>query len=167
MGLAQNLVNSLLKRFLVDPVCVALQAALSRDLDDIDFIQQAEALQERTVGQVSGKVAITLLEVGAHDIRAQSPAAVSLISCQRGGWNLLLGRWGLSYPLLGRSSDELLFCPGDEDLIDAQEFVAEFAIIDIALDGGQRGSERLLEGNKGGGHAARLYSSFDKSSEKA
>src|SRR6059036_3333895 len=118
MGLAQNLVNSLLKRFLVDPVCVALQAALGRDLDDIDFIQQAEALQERTVGQVSGKVPIALLEVGAQDIAAQSPAGVSLISFLHGGCNFRMGRLGLSNPLLGRSSDELLFGPGDEDVID-------------------------------------------------
>src|SRR5437870_4827661 len=149
MGLAQNLVNSLLERFLIDPVCVALQGALGGDIDDIDLIQQAEALQERTVGQVSGKVAITFLEVGAQDIAAQSLAGVSLISFLRGGWNLLRGRWGLSYPLLGRGSDELLFGSGDEDLIEAQEFVAEFAIIDIALDGGQRGSERWLEGIMG------------------
>ena len=167
MGLAQNLVNSLLERFLIDPVCVALQGALGGDIDDIDLIQQAEALQERTVGQVSGKVAITFLEVGAQDIAAQSLAGVSLISLLHGGWNFLMGRLGLSYPLLGRSRDELLFGPGDKDLIDAQEFVAEFAIIDIALDGGQRRSQRLLEGNNGGGHEARLYSSFDKSSEKA
>jgi hypothetical protein len=59
-----------------------------------------------------------------------------------------------------------LFRTGEEDLIDAREFVAEFAIVDVALNGGQSGSQELLERNEGGGHSARLYSSFDKASKK-
>ena len=155
MSLAQSFLDQFIERRLISPVCVALQGALGGDLDDIDFIQQAEALQERTVGQVCGKVAIAFLQVGAHDIAAQGLAAVSLI-VHKGGGAHLLPRAQISEPLLAGSSDELLFQAGEEDLIEAEEFVAEFAIIDTALNGGQRGSERLLEGNNGVNHDARV-----------
>ena len=155
MSLPQSFLDQFIEPRLINPVCVALQGALGGDLDDIDLIQQAEALQQRTVGQVSGKVAIAFLQVGAHDIAAQGPAGVGLIVHQGAGADLL--PWAqISQPLLGRRSDEVLFQAGEQDLIEAEEFVAEFAIIDTALNGGQSGSERLLEGNKGDGHKARV-----------
>jgi hypothetical protein len=49
-----------------------------------------------------------------------------------------------------------LFRTAEEDLIEAREFVAEFAIVDIALNAGQRGSEGLLEGDNDGSHTARV-----------
>jgi hypothetical protein len=53
------------------PGGVALHAALGGNFDDIDFVEQAEALQEGTVGQVSGKIAMALLKIDARDIAAQ------------------------------------------------------------------------------------------------
>ena len=68
--------------------------------------------------------------------------------------------------MLGCGQDEGLFGTGAEDLVDAGELVAEFEIVDVALDGGQSGLERGLEGDDGGGHEARVYSSFDKARKK-
>ena len=48
-----------------------------------------------------------------------------------------------------------------QQVVDAQELVAEVAVIDIALDGGQAlGQWQWERNNRGGRHGTRLYSSL-------
>src|SRR6185369_2389702 len=115
---------------------------------------------------MSGEVAVAFLEIGACDVATQSAARLGLVLSQLGGGNLLGRVLGLSQPVLGGPQNESLFGTGAQDLIDAGEFVAQPAIVDVALDGGQSRSERGLEGEENGGHAAaRVYSSFDKATK--
>src|SRR5207245_4289885 len=94
------------------------------------------------------------------EVAAQSAARLSLIPCQLGDGKFFCRTLGLSQPVLRRGQDEGVFGTGEQDLIDAGEFVAEFEIIDVALDGGQSGSERGLEGDeKGDRKSTRLNSS--------
>ncbi len=78
MSLAQSLPNEFIERFLIRPLGVALQGALGGDFDFVDFIDQAETLEERTIGQAGGKAAKIFLKIGAQNIAAQGPAGVSL-----------------------------------------------------------------------------------------
>jgi hypothetical protein len=55
-------------------------------------------------------------------------------------------------PILQARRDELLFDPAlNEELIDAQELLAQTLVIDIAYDGGQRHWEGLLNGKQASG----------------
>jgi len=53
-----------------------------------------------------------------------------------------------------------------QQAVDAQQLVAQLAVIDIALDGGQNGGQWQFERNEvGSGHEASLYSSLANASK--
>ena len=143
------------------PEVIALERAFAGHLDAVHFAQAAEVLQKRAVGQTGGKAAIVLPEQVAGEVAAQGAAAVELVVLLGAGADL----FALGKPALEIALQEAGFQAAvNQELINEQELVAELAVIDIALDGGQDLRQRGLEWNNDGvRHGARLYSSLWKS----
>ena len=150
-----ELIDKPAHRSLIAPLRVALQRALGRHLNPIQFVHTAEVLKQRAVRQANGKTAKIFHDQSACDITAQGATRMDL--------NLALsfGRYvfevGAGLPLFEAVGNELRFQSAvEEQLIDPEKLLAQAPVIDIAFDGGQRRPEELLNGQKSGWHEARL-----------
>jgi len=128
------------------PPIITLERAFAGNGDDIDLADQAEVLQERTVGQTGGEGAVIFFQEQPGEIAAQGPLAVQLV--------VLLG-FGADFfacqPAVEIGLQELSFQAAEaEEAFDAQELIAQVAVIDIALDGGEDLRQGRLEGDNGG-----------------
>ena len=138
------------------PQVITLEGAFAGNPDDINLADQTEVLQERTVGQAGGQAAEVFFEQQPGDLAAQGPLAVKLVVLLRLGADF----FALAQPAAEVGLQELSFQAAEvEQVFDAQELIAQVAVIDIALDGGQDLRQGRLEGdNAGVRHGVSLYS---------
>src|SRR3990170_956892 len=143
----QELMNDLPNLVLRPPLVIPFERAFARDLDAVDLTDPAEVLEQRTVGHSCGEFAVIMLEQKPGDVAAQGASAVGLAGVLSFGTDILEP----AYPTLQIAFNQLsLHAAGAEHLIHVQELVAEIAIIDIALDGGQNLWKLGLERNNSG-----------------
>ena len=134
MSLLGQLVNQSLHCGLVGPLGITLQGTLGWHADPIDFTDAAKVLKEWTVGQADSKSPEIFHDEGAHDIASQSPTSMDLNLALSPGRDVL--EFALGFPLIKSRSDELfLEATVDEQLVHAQELIAQASIVDIAFDG--------------------------------
>jgi hypothetical protein len=131
-----------------------LEGAFTRDGNDLDLTEQTKALQERTVSQAGGKAPEVFFEQNPGDIATQGALAVELAVL------LGLGTEGFA---LAQPPTKIVFQESrlqaalEQQLIDEQKLIAQVAVIDIALDGGQGLRQQWLKGNNNGvRHSARV-----------
>lgn len=134
VGLTEQLLNNPIEGLLVDPMGIALEGAFSRHDHAVDLAQAAEVLQQRAVGQASGKGPEPFLEQMAGDIAAEGPTRVKLmvqLGFDRDDPAALL-------PLLDRLGDETLFDSRKaQQLVDALELLPSLPVIEVANHDGQ------------------------------
>jgi len=136
------------------PLFIALQGTLGGDGDTEHLADAAEVLEQGAVRQAGSEAAKVLLEQDSGNVAAQGPAAVELA----GLLGLGAGIFALGQPALQILLHQLGFQAAEaQQLIDAQELLAQEAVIDIALDSGQDlRQERFKGNNSGAGHEASL-----------
>jgi len=131
---AQELLNHWPDLGLGPPLVVTFERALAGHGDAGQFTEAAEVLEQRAIGQAGGKAAIVLGHEGASDVAAQRASAVALAVLLGLGADLLV----LAPPTLQIFFHQASFqAAGNQQGIDAQQLVAELAIIEVALNGGQ------------------------------
>ena len=146
-ALVGQLINDLTHLLFGPPLVVTFEGAFAGDLDAAQFVDAAEVLQQRTVGQSGGKDPILLAEQLAGEVAPQSAAAVALVVLLGAGADLA----ALSQPALEIGLKEAGFQAAlKQELVNAQEVVAKLTVIDIALDGGEGLRQRHLKGNNSG-----------------
>ncbi len=151
---AQELVGGRLHLGLRPPFVIAFEGAFAGDSHAVHLADSAEVLEQGAVGQAGGKATEVLRQEAAGEVAAQCAPAVELV--------VLLG-FGADFfaapePAFEIGLQQLGFQAAlDEQTVDAQELVAQIAVVDIALDGGQDLREGRLKGNNQGvRHGARL-----------
>jgi hypothetical protein len=102
---------------------------------------------------MAGKATKIFFQQSTGDVAAQRLASVLLQSPLSLGGRNSFGRLAFGQPRLYNGLDELGFQPAlHQQLVDAEELLAQLAIIDITFDGGQEGSDGQLKGNDGWVH---------------
>ncbi len=155
----QKLMDDLAHLGFGPPHVITLEGAFAGDLDAAQFVEAAEVLEQRTVGQPGGKDPVLLAEQLAGKVAAQSAAAVELVVLLSAGRDPFVS--GQPAPQIGlQESGFQAALP--EQFIDVEEAVAEFTVIDVARNGGQGLRQRRLEGdNLCARHAARVCSNLE------
>ena len=135
MSLLGQLVNQGLHSGLVGPLGITLQGTLGWHTDSIDLTDATEVLKEWTVGQTDRNPPEIFHHEGAHNIASHGPTSMDL--------NLALGlgrdvlELALGLPVVKSRSDEVFFDAAvNEQLVHAQELIAQASIVDIAFDSG-------------------------------
>ena len=131
------------------PGGIALEGAFARHADPVDFTDATEKLEQRTIGQAGGELAIALVQELTGEVAAQSTTTVQLALLLSFGTDLLLA---LS-PMFQIGLKELIFqAAASQHLIDLEQLVAESSVIDIAFDGGENLGQRQVKRDNSAGH---------------
>jgi hypothetical protein len=134
MSLLGQVVNQIGHGGLVGPLGITLEGAFGRHADSINFTDATEVLKEWTVGQTDSKTSEIFHDEGAHDIASQSPTSMDLNLALRLARDVL--EFALGLPLVKSRGDELFFnATVDEQLVHAQQLIAQASIVDIAFNG--------------------------------
>src|SRR5579863_7919917 len=141
---AQELMDDLAHLGFVPPHIITLEGAFAGDLDAAQFVEAAEVLEQRTVGQPGGKDPILLAEQLAGEVAPQCAAAVELVVLLSAGSDPFAP--GQPAPQIGLQESDFQAAL-QEQFIDVEEVVAELTVIDVALNGGQGLRKRWLEGD--------------------
>jgi hypothetical protein len=72
------------------PGGIALEGAFARHADPVDFTDATEKLEQRTIGQAGGELAIALVQELTGEVAAQSTTTVQLALLLSFGTDLLL-----------------------------------------------------------------------------
>jgi len=162
---AQQLLHHLAHLGLGPPLFIALEGALAGHGDAEHLADAAEVLEQGAIGQAGSEATKVLLEQDSGEVAAQSAATVELpVLLSLGAGVLALGKPALQI-LLHQLGFQAAVA---QQLSDAQELLAQEAVIDIALDGGQDlRQERFKRDNRGIGHEASLYSSLKNANIKS